>query len=201
MSQMNALGVVSESGVDCTRDIESILQSWVNRCQAARDKHYKQSEFLFKVTDWSGLILLYSTIFVTVMSFFQYNIENEPILIFMDQIKLQKFIIFISVIAAITSGITSQSRFGERAEMHRSSGARYANLSRKIESLSIKMSLGKDSNEVMRKEIDNIITEWNNISEDSPLTPHNNTRIQKWALSFVFLVLSSLLLYSINKSV
>ncbi|MDA0150804.1 SLATT domain-containing protein [Vibrio sp. Makdt] len=156
--------------------VESALVSWLQRCKDARDGHYKRAEKLFDLSQLLGYVLIYSTIFVTAFSFFTHNPEQ----VLFWCITKQHIVIFIGCIAAVISGIVSQARFGERAEMHRSSGARYANLARDIEELQLKQKMGLLQNIELSTHINSVIKEWNNLSEDSLLTPHNPTRTNQY---------------------
>ncbi|MEZ8777434.1 SLATT domain-containing protein [Vibrio splendidus] len=149
-----------------------VLNSWRKRCKDARDGHYKRAETLFDRAQFLGYVLIYSTVFVTVFSFFSLNTPTE---IFLGITK-QHVVVLVGCIAAVISGIVTQARYGERAEMHRSSGARYANLSRSIEALQIKINAGLIDKTKIEIESNWIITEWNNLSEDSLLTPHNESK-------------------------
>ena len=155
--------------------IESALDSWLQRCRDARDGHYKRAEKLFDLSQLLGYMLIYSTVFITAFSFFTHN----PDQVLFWCITKQHIVIFIGCIAAVISGIVSQARFGERAEMHRSSGARYANLARDIEELQLKQIVGTVQNSELSTHINPVIKEWNNLSENSLLTPHNPTRTNK----------------------
>lgn len=156
--------------------IESALASWLQRCKDARDGHYKRAEKLFDLSQLLGYVLIYSTIFITAFSFFTHN----PDQVLFWCITKQHIVIFIGCIAAVISGIVSQARFGERAEMHRSSGARYANLARDIEELQLKQMVGIVQNSELSTHINSVIKEWNNLSENSLLTPHSPTRTNKY---------------------
>lgn len=157
------------------------LNSWKQRCCDARNGHYKRAEVLFERSQFLGYILIYSTVFVTVFSFFSLNTEDEILF----GITEQHIVVLIGCVAAVISGIVTQARFGERAEMHRSSGARYANLARLIESLQMKMNIGIIEKENLSTQADWIITEWNNLSEDSLLTPHSESK-SRILLHFLF---------------
>ncbi|WP_059018472.1 SLATT domain-containing protein [Vibrio coralliirubri] len=149
-----------------------VLNSWRNRCKEARDGHYKRAETLFDRAQFLGYVLIYSTVFVTVFSFFSLN---TPEVLFWGITK-QHIVVLVGCIAAVISGLVTQARYGERAEIHRSSGARYANLARTIEALQIKINTGLiDKNEI-ESQSSSIILEWNNLSEDSLLTPHNESK-------------------------
>ncbi|ARR51346.1 SLATT domain-containing protein [Photobacterium damselae subsp. damselae] len=154
-----------------TREFICVLHSWLNRCRDARDGHYKRAEKLYELSHILGYILTYSTVFVTVFSFITYD-EKKTIFLGISQ---QHIVVLVGCIAAVISGIVSQARFGERSEMHRSSGARYANLAREIEALQIKMNADLVTDNELSLQADLIINEWNNLSEDSLLTPHNKT--------------------------
>ncbi|MCG7534086.1 SLATT domain-containing protein [Pseudoalteromonas sp. OOF1S-7] len=151
---------------------DSRLGTWLKRCQEARDGHYRRAEKLFNLSQLLGFVLVYSTVFVTTFSF----IAHDPAKVFWGSIKHQHIVIFIGGIAAVISGIVSQARFGERAEMHRSSAARYANLARDIEELLFKQEEKLLLEGDLPAHINTIIKEWNNLSEDSLLTPHSKAR-------------------------
>ena len=168
--------------------IDSELASWLQRCKDARDGHYKRAERLFDLSQLLGYVLIYSTVFVTTFSFF----THAPNEILFWHIPKQHIVILIGCIAAVISGIVSQARFGERAEMHRSSGARYANLARDIEELKLKQRAGLLEGNELCARINSIIKEWNNLSEDSLLTPHNPTRTNRYGhvlITLLFIIM------------
>ncbi|WP_080973050.1 SLATT domain-containing protein [Aeromonas hydrophila] len=158
-----------------TPDLICVLHSWLHRCRDARDGHYKKAESLFELSQVLGYVLIYSTVFVTVFSFS----PHKPSDLILWGITKQHAIILIGCIAAVISGIVTQARFGERSEMHRSSGARYANLARDIEELQMKINEGMINNYTLSMQTSLIIKEWNNLSEDSLLTPHNPAHSKK----------------------
>jgi hypothetical protein len=175
-------------------ELITTLNGWVKRCQDGRDGHYKRSESLFSRAQVLGYVLIYSTIFVTVFSFFSYaspNGMNTSVDIFLG-ITNQYIVIFIGAVAAVISGVTTQSRQGERAEIHRFLGARYANLARKMESLIIKTKIGLVNDFQTNNELDNIVTEWNNLSEDSLLTPHKKDYCKLFLNIFLAILLAGL---------
>lgn len=153
-----------------TQEFICVLHSWLNRCRDARDGHYKRAEKLFDLSQILGYVLIYSTVFVTVFSFTSH--DSTPTLFGVNK---QHVVVLVGCIAAVISGIVTQARFGERAEVHRSSGARYANLCRDIEELQIKINAGLVQDDALSNQASSIIKEWNNLSEDSLLTPHNKT--------------------------
>ncbi len=153
-------------------EFNSVLNEWKNRCQQARDGHYKRAETLFERTQLLGYVLICSTVFVTVFSFFILDTKKEIVM----GITEQHIVVFVGCISAVISGVVTQARYGERAEMHRSSGARYANLARSIESIQIKNNMGLFDKEKIEDKTDWITAEWNNLSEDSLLTPHFNNK-------------------------
>ncbi|PSB76681.1 hypothetical protein C5F61_15145 [Photobacterium damselae subsp. damselae] len=160
-----------------------VLHSWLNRCRDARDGHYKRAEKLFELSQILGYVLIYSTVFVTVFSFVSH--DTTPTLF---GINKQHVVVLVGCIAAVVSGIVTQARFGERAEVHRSSGARYANLARDIEELQVKINAGLIPNDALSVQASLIIKEWNNLSEDSLLTPHSKTH-SKHALHILIALL------------
>ena len=132
-----------------------------------------------------GYVLIYSTVFVTVFSFVSHGTTQN-----FFGINKQHVVVLVGCIAAVISGIITQARFGERAEMHRSSGARYANLARDIEALQMKINARLIPDDVLSVQASLIIKEWNNLSEDSLLTPHKKTHSKHTlhiliALSFI----------------
>lgn len=160
-----------------------VLNSWLNRCREARDGHYQRSEKLFELSQILGYVLIYSTVFVTVFSF----VSHDTTKTLFWGINKQHIVVLIGCIAAVISGIVTQARYGERAEMHRSSGARYANLARDIEEIQMKMNAGLLADNNLSIQSSLIIKEWNNLSEDSLLTPHNKGH-SKHALHIVVVV-------------
>ncbi|MCG9745985.1 SLATT domain-containing protein [Shewanella sp. Isolate8] len=169
--------------------IDEALESWLQRCIDARNGHYTRAEKLFDLSQILGYVLIYSTVFVTAFSFFTHN----PSTILFWCITKQHVVIFVGCIAAVISGIVSQARFGERAEMHRSSGARYSNLARDIEELRLKQGVGLLQDSELSTHINSIIKEWNNLSEDSLLTPHNP--IRKSRNSHVYITLLFIIMF------
>ncbi|PTP83173.1 SLATT domain-containing protein [Vibrio splendidus] len=154
-----------------TPEFICVLQSWLIRCRDARDGHYKRAENLFALSQMLGYALIYSTVFVTVFSFVSHDTTNT-----LFGINKQHVVVLVGCIAAVISGIVTQARFGERAEMHRSSGARYANLARDIEELQMKVNAGLVPEGELSIQASLIIKEWNNLSEDSLLTPRNTAK-------------------------
>lgn len=166
-----------------TPEFICVLHSWLNRCREARNGHYQRAEQLFELSQTLGYVLIYSTVFVTVFSFVSH--DSTPTLF---GINKQHVVVLVGCIAAVISGIVTQARFGERAEVHRSSGARYANLARDIEELQIKINAGLIPDDALSIQASLIIKEWNNLSEDSLLTPHNKTH-SKHALHILIALL------------
>lgn len=135
------------------------------------------------------------------MSFYEFKKGNVDVKvdIFGFDFNLQMLVIFVGAIAAIISGITSHSRFGERAGIHRSSGAKYASISRNIDLLLIN-HLDKDNfNNECKSKITDIIDDWNQLSEDSPLTPlYEKNRLKSILLKSIelsFIIISFYLLF------
>lgn len=149
-----------------------LLNSWLKRCKEARDGHYKRAETLFHRSQILGYMLIYSTVFVTVFSFFA---PNTAVIVFFGITK-QHIVVLIGCISAVISGVVTQARYGERAEIHRSSGAQYANLARKIEVLQLKINADIIESNNIATQSGEIIAEWNNLSKDSLLTPHNESK-------------------------
>ncbi|EGR2180315.1 SLATT domain-containing protein [Vibrio parahaemolyticus] len=165
-----------------------VLHSWLNRCRDARDGHYKRAEKLFELSQILGYVLIYSTVFVTVFSFVSHSSTST-----LFGVNKQHVVVLVGCIAAVISGIVTQARFGERAEVHRSSAARYANLARDIEELQIKINAGLIPDEALSIQASLIIREWNNLSEDSLLTPHNKAHSKH--VIHTFIVMSFVLMF------
>lgn len=173
--------IVIENSENSLSPFDLALSSWLERCRDARNGHYKRAEKLFNLSQLLGYVLIYSTIFVTVFSFYA-DSQNQ---ILLWNITKQHIVVFIGGVAAVISGIVTQARFGERSEMHRSSGARYANLARDIEELQLKLKLDLMSNDNRLAQVNSIIREWNNLSEDSLLTPHDPTKTKRYGHIFI----------------
>lgn len=135
-----------------------------------------------------GYVLIYSTVFVTVFSFVSHSSTST-----FFGVNKQHVVVLVGCIAAVISGIVTQARFGERAEVHRSSAARYANLARDIEELQIKINAGLIPDEALSIQASLIIREWNNLSEDSLLTPHNKAHSKH--VIHTFIVMSFVLMF------
>lgn len=95
---------------------------------------------------------------------------------FLFGITKQHIVVLIGCVSAVISGVVTQARYGERAEIHRSSGAQYANLARKIEVLQLKINAGIINNDNMGVQSSEIIAEWNDLSRNSLLTPHRESK-------------------------
>ena len=165
-----------------------MLNAWLKRCKDARDGHYKRAETLFYRSQTLGYILIYATVFVTVFSFF--SLDTTAIIFW--SITKQHVIVIMGCVSAVISGVVTQARYGERAEIHRSSGARYANLARTIEVLQLKINAGVINDNDIGVQSSEIIIEWNSLAKDSLLTPHNESKsklIFHGALALVFSIL------------
>lgn len=169
-------------------DPTHVLNSWLKRCKDARDGHYKRAETLFYRSQTLGYILIYATVFVTVFSFF--SLDTTAIIFW--SITKQHVVVLMGCTSAVISGVVTQARYGERAEIHRSSGARYANLARTIEVLQLKINAGIINDNDTGTQSSEIITEWNSLAKDSLLTPHNESKsklIFHAALALIFSIL------------
>lgn len=189
-----------------TPELVRTLDGWGDRCREARDGHYKMSEKLFWRAQVLGYVLIYCTIFVSVFSFFSYTypIESSINVVLWKGITNQHIVIFIGMIAAVVSCITTQNRHGERAETHRSLGSRYANLARDIEALSVKSKTKLINSYSVNTSINEIITEWNNLSEDSLLTQNNKDGIWKIVKVFINVIIATFftwMFYSVSTSI
>lgn len=161
------------------------LADWKSRCQKARDGHYKRAETLFYRAEILGYLLIYSTVFITVFSLFKLS---DTQLIW--GITRQHIVVIIGCFSAVVSGIVTQSKYGERAEIHRSSGARYANLARDVELMEMKLNTENFSanKATYIDELARLKNDWNNVSDDSLLTPHD-PRKSKFLLHTFFIFL------------
>lgn len=175
------------------RDLIRELDSWIIRCQDARNGHYKNAERFFNISRALGYILVYSTIFITVFSLLPN--EKTELTLFLN-IKNQHVIILISCIAAAISGIVTQARYGERAETHRLSGARYSNLVRNIEELKVNININALTKQDIILHCKKIIMEWNALSEDSLLTPFNKPG-HSYCIHAVIILLFTVLFFRI----
>lgn len=172
-----------------------VLDDWLSRCKAARDGHYKRAETLFYRSQTLGYVLIYATVFVTVFSFFPLDTK---VIVFCNITK-QHVIVLMGCISAVISGIVTQARYGERAEIHRSSGARYANLARTIEILQLKIGSGIIDNIEIATQSSEIITEWNGLAKDSLLTPHKESKL-KLTFNLVIALIVSVLFFVVASS-
>lgn len=178
------------------RKFETIkmIKEWKGRCCSARDGHYEQSEKLFKRSEFLGYILIYCTVFVTVFSFF--NLDKT----FFGFFKVQYFVVLAGCVSAVISGIVTQSKYGGRAEMHRSSAAKYATLARDFEILQFKIEYASSEyeNEGLKKEVVDLINDWSDLSEESLLTPHEKG--DKWFRRHRWMIIVFIILFFITVS-
>ncbi|OEE09797.1 hypothetical protein OC5_05680 [Vibrio cyclitrophicus ZF264] len=192
MQSFSKLFILSIKSTQDKMNIDTI-EEWTERCRRARDGHYLNAEKLFFRSQILGYMLIYSTVFVTTFSFFGGELEG---VIFLGIAK-QHVLILIGALSAVISGVVTQARFGERAEMHRSSGARYANLVRNIEMIKFTAESRLIGEEELNQQLREVTVEWNNLSKDSLLTPHKDNAPKFWfpgligvifAVIFFFLV-------------
>lgn len=140
-------------------DLDKLMEDWHERLSNAQKGHYKCSEKLYYKANWSGYFLILTTTIVTAMLFMN------------PQGCMKMFLVFMSILSAVLSGVVSFARYAEKAEKHRSAASRYGKVRRQLEHLNSKvttMDVDKTQDKLKLLRI-----EWEYISDNALLTPES----------------------------
>lgn len=135
----------------------SLINNWLTRLHDAQTGHYVCSEKLYSKANITGYALILSSTIVTAMLFA--DVDGF----------LKLFLVIMSVISAMLSGVVSFARFAEKAEQHRSTASCYGKLRRQLEKLNSTKS--KLDNNELDKQLKILRIEWEYTSRNAPLTP------------------------------
>lgn len=143
-------------------DLDKLMEDWHKRLCNAQKGHYKCSESLYCKANWSGYFLILTTTIVTAM-------------LFMDTQGCTKvFLVLMSIISAVLSGVVSFARHAEKAEKHRSAASSYGKVRRQLEHLNSKRTT-MEVNAIQDK-LKLLRIEWEYISDNALLTPESTIK-------------------------
>ncbi len=134
------------------------LEEWEVRLNGAQAGHYMSCEKYQRLNNVLGIPLVILSSFVSAFLFF----DNVNFFISL-------FLKISGVIVVILASLQTFIRPSEKAEMHRVKASKYGSLKRKVE-VAVKQSLNTDESLDL---ITQLISEWNIIAEDAPVTSHN----------------------------
>jgi outer membrane biosynthesis protein TonB len=135
------------------------LEEWENRLKEAQENHQIASKRNEKYHIKLGVATLSISIFVVLGFLYKIDFKLTSV-----ESVLTLFAIF-SI--TITSSLQTFLNFRQKSEVHRFIATKYGKLKRDMEQLSFSKTT---SQEELEKSIENIMNEWNFISEISPTT-------------------------------
>lgn len=134
-----------------------LLESWNKRLREIQHSQYEAAKILTRNHYWFGVPSLITTTVVTSAIFSTLQKQN---------ISECSKIIFgvVSILSALLVGIQTFFKFGERAEKHRTFGAKAGNLRRQLE----QHIAGGNIESFSEEKIDKIRDSYDEISRDAP---------------------------------
>ncbi|SFG10043.1 hypothetical protein SAMN05518865_108120 [Duganella sp. CF458] len=146
-----------------------LIQHWRFRNHRVQLAHYDSARFFAGLHLLLGVpasvlsTLVGTAIFSTLSKSHTASMPTED-----GSIVVQIAVGFLSVLAAILTGLQTFLKNAEQAERHRIAGARFANLKHRIELVA---TLPPSSDEELRKELLSIESRWAKLREESPTLP------------------------------
>jgi hypothetical protein len=140
-------------------DEDTLLLKWIRRARESQMSHYDMADLLSVRDRRLGLLVTGITAFVGTSVFLSLNaVVVSP--------WLRIFVGLISVTAAVSAALQTFFKYAERAEKHRSAGARYGAVRRKLEAIYAGDADARDGHYLtaIRDELDRL-------AEDSPNVP------------------------------
>lgn len=138
-----------------------LVNNWLTRLGDAQIGHYKEAEYLGRIHQLLGAVLILLTTGVTAFIFY----ESAK-----DAVQVRFSIGVASAFSAALSGVVTFGRFGERANDHRITAGRYGKLRRQLEYLQSTCPVEINSDEFQRK-LKTLRIEWEYVALNAPLTP------------------------------
>jgi len=136
---------------------KNLLGGWYRRLRECQFLHYEAAKALASYNYWLGLPAVLLATLVGTSVFAALGRSVDP--------RLQIFVGLVSVAAAMLSGVQTFLHFSERAEKHRSVGARYGALRREIEEiLTVGGEVPREILAALREKIDKLAEEAPNVS-------------------------------------
>lgn len=104
---------------------EELLADWMRRARESQFCHYEAAKYFARVNYWVGVPVVVLTCLVgtTVYASLQSSVS----------FPVQVGVGAISVLASILAGLQTFLRLGERSEKHRTTGAQYGSVRRRLE--------------------------------------------------------------------
>lgn len=137
---------------------EQLLTNWRKRARESQHAHYNSVKPLVRANYFLGVPVTILTSLVGTSLFATLEkTQTDP--------KFRLAIAMISVLAAVLAGLQTFLRFSERAEKHRSAGARYGALRRDIE---VMQAAGAPFDPA---QIETLKEKMNSLSTDAPEIP------------------------------
>lgn len=136
-----------------------LLADWRRRCRESQCSHYAAADRLFKRNRYIGIpAVVLSAVLGTGVLASQHFLEPG----------WRIFTGLIGVSAAVLTALQINLNLSERAERHRSAGARFAGVRREIEQL---LTLGPEADGGHRRDLDRIRERMDALAEQSPTLP------------------------------
>lgn len=141
------------------KETEALLSKWMQNLSVNCVIHYESAKPLL-----SGNYLLGIPVAV-----FSAAIGTSILATLQENVNVNFKIIagLFSFLSAIFASLQTLLKLNERAEKHRSTGARYSSLIREIEEI---LALAADGNKITENQVTSIREQYNKISEDAPNT-------------------------------
>jgi hypothetical protein len=142
-------------------DVRSLLQEWGRRANASSDAHYDAARHFSQLNYWIGIpaVVLSSLVGSAVFA----SLEKQVATGYRIGIG------FLSVAAAVLSGVQTFLRYAERAEKHRLVGARYGFFVREVEGL---LALAPADLAQKGSALDDVRAAQDKLAEEAPGLPH-----------------------------
>lgn len=104
---------------------EALLSDWARRARESQFCHYEAAKYFSRIHYRMGVpvVVLTSLVGTTVYATLEKSVS----------VRVQLAVGAISVLAAVLAGLQTFLRFGERAEKHRTLGAQYGSIRRRLE--------------------------------------------------------------------
>jgi len=138
---------------------QDLVLAWIRRARESQLTHYAMAEKLSKMERWFGVPVIIITAVVGTSVFSSITTDAiSPI--------AKVAVGMTSIAAAVLSALQTFFKHAERAEKHRSSGARFASVRRKLEAV-----YARHEEENERSYVDTLRDELDRLAEDAPNVP------------------------------
>ncbi|WP_027214266.1 SLATT domain-containing protein [Burkholderia sp. WSM2232] len=152
-------------------DEQQLLLKWIRRARESQMSHYDMADLLSARDRQIGWLVTVLAAFVGTAVFASLNSSGVSF-----QIRL--LVGVVSVVAAVSSALQTYLRYAERAEKHRTAGARYGAVRRRLEAV-----FAGDAGVLDGHYLSAIREELDRLAQDSPNVPPRNFYRTQRALS------------------